>query len=134
MKKLLILLIALGFFFGCGSEIKEGEVYAKAYEEERTWVMLMPMTISNGKTTTTTFIPMLMHDDEDYIIKIRAFNEDKEKWEKRTFYVTKEVYKSTSEGDWFLFDKNYAETQDRHVKRRATQKEKDYYGVQTNKD
>ena len=60
MKKVigaLICLLLVVSLCGCSNEITEGEVYEKEYREAHTTVMMLPLVISNGKTTKTTMIP-----------------------------------------------------------------------------
>ena len=72
MKNLTIV-IFLMFLVGCSS-VKEGEVIQKRHEPSRTWVSVTPIVKSNGKTTTTTMIPYVYYDSEDYVITIEGLN------------------------------------------------------------
>jgi len=96
MKKLLFLLIGLTLFsiYGCRHKIDEGYVVGKEYEPYRAWVFFMPMRF--GKTTT--LIPMIMHDNEDFIITVRGDYEGEPKVEH--FYIDKEQYYSLKINDF----------------------------------
>ena len=103
---------------GCSNEITEGEVYEKEYQEEYTTVMMLPLVISNGKTTTTTMMPYLVSYPERYVIFIKAYQDDE--WKTEDFYVSKEVYDGTTIGDMFLYDEERGDLQDEpYTKERA---------------
>ena len=84
------LLCAVLFFSSC-QKLKYGNVIEKWYEPENTYVMLMPMTMSSGKTTTTVMIPYIIHDNEDWCIKVKGIG-TKGDTITRTFYVDKIAY------------------------------------------
>ena len=113
MKKIigaLICLLLVVSLCGCSNEITEGEVYEKEYREAHTTVMMLPLVISNGKTTKTTMIPFLVHYPDRYVIFIKAY-QDKE-WKTEDFYVSKEIYDSINIGDMFLYDEERGDLQD----------------------
>lgn len=104
-KKIICCIVCLVLaisFFGCAKTITEGEVYEKEYKEEHTSVMMLPLVISNGKTTTTTMIPYVVYYPDRYVIRIKAYCEDR--WETEDFYVSKSVYDEINIGDMFYFD------------------------------
>ena len=113
MKKVigaLICLLLVVSLCGCSNEITEGEVYEKEYREAHTTVMMLPLVISNGKTTKTTMIPFLVHYPDRYVIFIKAYQD--EEWKTEDFYVSKEVYDSIKIGDMFLYDEERGDLQD----------------------
>ena len=113
MKKIIGALICILLVISlcdCSNAITEGEVYEKEYREEYTTIMMLPMVISNGKSTTTTIIPYFIHYPERYVIFIKAYQE--EEWKTEDFYVSKEVYDSTNIGDMFLYDEERGDLQD----------------------
>lgn len=114
---LAILSIFCLLFLGCGKRITEGDIVEKWHEPERTWVQVVPITISNGKTTTTTYVPMTQVDDEDWIIQIEAVLDDGET-KTRNFYVSREVYETVDIGDYYVYDKAMASGRDPVSKRR----------------
>jgi len=87
MKYILIILIL--FVFGC-NKLESGTVVGKRYEEARTYVTIIPITISNGKTTSIVPIPYTIYDDEDYIISISGIHNGEIKYEE--YYVDKETF------------------------------------------
>ena len=113
MKKIigaLICLLLVVSLCGCSSVIIEGEVYEKEYREAYTQVMVLPLVISNGKTTSTIMIPYFVHYPDRYVIFIKAYQD--EEWKTEDFYVSKEVYDSIKIGDMFLYDEERGDLQD----------------------
>jgi len=96
MKKIMLLIVSLVLFIGC-NKLTEGYVIEKHYEPTTTSIMLLPMTISTGKTTTTVMIPHTIVDYEDYCVTIKGWHKDEERIE--TIYVTKSQYECLSMGD-----------------------------------
>lgn len=113
MKKIISVLICLLLIVslsGCSNKITEGEVYEKEYREEFTTVMMLPLVISNGKTTTTKIIPYFVHYPDRYVVFIKAYQD--EEWKTEDFYVSKEVYDSINIGDMFLYNGERGDLQD----------------------
>ena len=113
MKRIIVSLICILLVVslcGCSNAITEGEVYKKEYREEHTTVMVLPLVISNGKTTTTTMIPYFVYYPDRYVIFIKAYQD--EEWKTEDFYVSKEVYESINIGDMFLYDEERGDLQD----------------------
>ena len=100
----LLLLAILFSFCGCGNMITHGEVYEKEHREAFTTVMMLPLTIYTGKTSTTTIIPYVVHYPERYVILIKDF--DGENWVTEDFYVIKEVFDQIHIGDMFEYNKS----------------------------
>ena len=71
---------------------------------------MLPLVISNGKTTTAKMIPYLVHYPDGYVIFIKAYQD--EEWKTEDFYVSKEVYDSINIGDMFLYDEERGDLQD----------------------
>jgi hypothetical protein len=69
--------------------------------------MPIPHTTMVGKSniTTFTYIPMMMHDDEDYVITVDGYTDEHEEKIER-FYLTKEKYNCLSVGQYFNVDKD----------------------------
>lgn len=113
MKKLglIVLCVFMMFsFYGCCNQITEGEIYKKEYREEHNTVMMLPLVRSNGKTTSTVFVPYFIHYPERYVIYIRAYQN--EEWVTEDFYVSKEVYNTVNIGDMFLYDEDRGDLKD----------------------
>lgn len=122
LKKLFATVVILSTLVGCGNGLKEGTVVEKWYEPERTWIMIIPIIISNGKTSFPIFVPMYYKDDEDFCIKIVGHNKEG-KQVYRTFYLSEAAWKPIKYGDYFVLDKN-AETSDYHHKKRLSNEER----------
>lgn len=113
MKKVigaLICLLLVVSLCGCSNVITEGEVYEKEYREEYTAVVMLPLVISNGKSSTITMIPYIVRYPDRYVIFIKAYQD--EEWKTEDFYVSKEVYDSINIGDMFLYDEERGDLQD----------------------
>ncbi len=92
---------------GCGDKITEGEITDKEYEEAYTTVVVAPITVSNGKTCSTTIIPMTCSYPDRWRIDIRSINPDKSgEYETATYYTTKDVYDDCEIGGMFKYDKS----------------------------
>lgn len=102
MKKIFIVIL-LGVIVSCTSPITEGHVVKKMYEPERTYTQMVPITRMSGKTTVTTYIPQIVHDDEDFYVIFENKNEDGEVVQ-RTIAVQKSFYERVSTGDYIDLD------------------------------
>ena len=102
----LLAVVLLGAW-GC-NRITEGDIVEKWYEPENTYVAIMPMVISTGKTATTIMIPYTIYDGEDYCIKIKGFNK-KGKEVTKTLYVRRERWEKLQKGQYFCIDGNCSE-------------------------
>ncbi len=72
---------------------KSGKVIDKWYEEERTWVQIMPIII--GKIVS--MIPIFHYDDEDWVITI-----EDEDGLKGDLYLSEAKWKKINIGDHFV--------------------------------
>lgn len=106
----LICILLVVSLCGCSNAITEGEVYEKEYREAHTQVIVFPLIISNGKTSSTIMIPYFVHYPDRYVIFIKAYQD--EEWKTEDFYVSKEVYDSINIGDMFLYDEERGDLQD----------------------
>lgn len=100
--------------FACGSSVEEGEVIGVRHEDARTWTQLVPIphtscsTVNKITTCTTwySFIPMVHHDDEDWVFTLRDCNGGGEPSERDCktgdVYVSEQVYKNYQVGDYFF--------------------------------
>lgn len=107
LHNVLYLVLALVICVGCNN-ITEGEIIEKWYEPEHNYVTIMPVTISNGKTTTTMMIPYYIYDGEDYCIKIKGINK-KGKEKIKTIYVRGEHWQKLDKGQCFRIDGDCSE-------------------------
>lgn len=91
---------------GCGSKLREGEVYDKSFTPAYTQLMMMPMSISNGKSISTILIPFYVHHPDTWSVSIKEFREKDETWVTATYWVNQTVYDSVNIGDQFKYDEN----------------------------
>lgn len=78
--------------------ITEGYITELNHEEEHSDLVMIPMTITTGKTSTTIMQPTYNYYPESFEVVI----EDGE--EKEDFYVEKSVFRKLKIGDRFRFD------------------------------
>ena len=98
----IVLMVAI---CGCTPKITQGEVVDKQFEPAHTVVRMIPMVISNGKTTTTHIIPYVYRYPDTYRVTIAALDEDGNRQE-ATYLVTKEVFDAVRLGDEFVYSKD----------------------------
>lgn len=87
----------------CYQGLEYGTIVKKWYEPQRDYMMLMPRTISNGKTTMTTMTPYYINDNEDWCIKVTGIG-TKGDTITRTYYVTPTAYDTLSIGKFICVD------------------------------
>jgi hypothetical protein len=103
---------------GCGRELTEGEIIDKRHEPESTFVMLIPMVVSCGKTCTTTIlIPYVVHDDEDWVLVIRGRDKDGDELTE-DWYVSEKEYEAAPVGRKKVYDDRVVSRNDEHEKLR----------------
>ncbi|HML73348.1 MAG TPA: hypothetical protein PKB02_02510 [Anaerohalosphaeraceae bacterium] len=115
------LLVFIPLLAGCGKDpITEGEIYEKIYEPAHTDTYLQPIMVCDGETTSVTWLPMTEYDDEDFIIRFKAYVDGEHRT--RTLFVNKQIYERVSVGDWFVLakfeDMGIVEECDHNVKHR----------------
>lgn len=118
MKKLsyVFYLVLVSVLFASCNHLEEGEVIGKHYEPTTQDMMIMPMIISTGKTTTTIMIPYFVTDYEDYVLHVKGIHKGKEVVEQ--VYVTKECYNSIQNGSTWYNDDNCSFSDDNNTKER----------------
>lgn len=79
--------------------ITEGEIVELNHEDAYSQLIMIPITISNGKTSTTMMQPTYVYYPEMFEVVIR----DGEKRE--DFYLEQSVFENLNIGDRFRFDK-----------------------------
>ncbi|QIA28629.1 hypothetical protein [Phage f2b1] len=129
MKKALTAL-ALGttlLLGACSPDITEGTVYNKRYHPEEFYVMMMPIVTSDGKTTTTTMIPMYIYNPETWEIDIKKYSKKEKKYLTEDYYVDRAVYDSVNVGTYFKFEEEMGDTDRPQEEREATGTEQEKY-------
>ncbi len=86
------------------NELKEGTVTKMHIEPARDYIYMMPIphTIRSGKTSSTyyTYIPIMMHDDPDYVITLHGVTDDNEE-RTEDWYVSESTYSGLKTGRKF---------------------------------
>ena len=104
MKKMIICLIAI--LVSCSGGIKEGEIFSKEFTPAHTAILLMPVVVSNGKTCTTTMVPMCFYYPDSYSVAIKNYNREAKKKDTRIVYIEKQVYDKVNIGQWYCIAEN----------------------------
>lgn len=101
------IIVCLMCMTGCSKEITEGEIYDKEFKEETTTVIMTPIVHTNGKTTSTSIIPIVHRYPDRWCIRIRSLerNEDGD-YETAEYYTTEEVFNECDIGDIFSYDED----------------------------
>lgn len=112
----------VGLGYGLYSEFKpptitEGVVTKLEYFPEDSSVIMMPMVISTGKTTTTVMTPTYVHHPESFRVVIKNGKETED------FYVDKKTYKQLKVGVRYRADDDAENTRPENT-RDATDAEK----------
>ncbi|WP_257311149.1 hypothetical protein [Geothrix fuzhouensis] len=90
---------ALMLALACEPALKEGVVATKEFHPAHTQMILMPMTVSSGKTTTITMVPMFFFYPDSYSVDIKKFNG--KKWERATWWVDRYTYEQIVVGGYY---------------------------------
>ena len=114
--KIFLLVLVLISLISCQKQ-KYGTITEKWHEPARTYVMLMPMTISSGKTFTTILIPYVIYDNEDWCIKVNRVTE-KGDTISRDYYVSPGAYDTLNVGKFICIDGNCDEEDNNNKKER----------------
>jgi len=110
---LLAILCCVLCLYSC-NKLEEGDVIEKWYEPTHTYVALMPMVISNGKSTTTIMIPYVITDYEDWVVKINGKYKGEERTE--TIYVSQKQYECLSVGSHLKLTEDSSTSDDNNHK------------------
>ena len=103
---LVVIIISLCIILlsGCSKGITDGEVYDKEFVPEKSWVQIIPIVHYNGKYSWTQMVPIWHHHPDEYIIRIRKYNESDNKYEINRFYTDKDTFDKCEIGDWFEYN------------------------------
>ncbi len=94
---------------GCAPKLQEGEVCEKNFTPAHTDYLIVPLVISNGKTTNVIMLPVRRKYPDQYAISIKAVQDDE--WITETFYVTQDVYDAVEIGGYFRYDADRDKTE-----------------------
>lgn len=103
----------LALVIGCEPSLKEGEIYSKRFHPAHTDMILMPVTMSDGKTSSTTLVPMFFYYPDSYSVDIKKFNG--KKWVKAIWWVDRYTYEQIVVGGYFKAKKDDLDEQPRQA-------------------
>lgn len=115
---LLLVVLALSFT-ACEPTYFEGEVCELEFKEAYTTTTVIPITIYNGKTTSIIMVPYVYHYPDRWFVKVKSFDEEKQKFIYNSCYVTKECFETLKIGDWFVYNEDYCFDEEPCIKERA---------------
>lgn len=98
----LLTLTFVVFFAGCEKQITQGEVIDKNFYPAHTVYRLIPIITSNGKTSTTYFIPYVYRYPDTYKITISGLDKNG-KAKTATYRFTKGVFEAVPLGAEFVY-------------------------------
>lgn len=109
MKKVLSLVIMICIiivcFSGCvNKDINEGIIISKEFTPAHSEIIMMPMVVSNGKSTSTVIVPYIYYYNDKWEITIQGVANGE--IVKETYRVKEEVYEKVSLGDNFKFEES----------------------------
>lgn len=105
-QKVFFLIVILSVILcGCGNKIEKGVVYDKEFVPAYTETVLIPIVSTNGKTTTTTLIPVTNSISEKWYISIQSQGEGEE-YQKARYEVSEEIFNQYEVGDFYSHKKN----------------------------
>lgn len=98
-------------------KLDHGVVVAKRYEPASNTMMLLPISVSNGRTTSVIMVPYNIYDDEDWVITVTG-TLDNGKTRTEDWYLCQSDYNKIQEGDSVDRRECGAVTEDPHTKER----------------
>lgn len=100
MKRLLAAVL-LATLCACEQRPAKGLVTAKRFEAAHTDMVMMPLIIYNGKSTTTILMPYWFHYPDRWILTIEPYDDSGRPLPTRTVQITREAFEATDKGKWF---------------------------------
>ena len=104
-KRIMVVLLSAFLLVGCGKKLTEGEVYGKEFLPEYTTITYVHLIHSDGKTSYTTLMPILLYYPDRWRIDIRSVDEDENgNYETASYFTSEEVFDQCSIGDIFTYE------------------------------
>lgn len=108
----LIMFLVLGVLLfltmgGCSGPPPSGIVTSKRFIAAHTEIIMMPMTISDGKTTTTIMVPYTFFEPDRWTITVEPYDDAGRPLPVRNVNVRKDVYDSCKLGGWLNMQPDY---------------------------
>lgn len=104
---LVFMVFMLLISIGCTIKITKGEVIEKEFTPAHNSLLTVPLTVTNGKTTTVVSVPYMYYYSEKWEITIQDWDDTEDKMVTATYRVTKEVYNAVEIGDEFVYDEEF---------------------------
>ena len=102
MKKYMLMLVFMAsILWGCGNSLKEGEIYEKTFTPEHYENVIVHQIYRVGASTVMMMEPRIIHHSDSWEIKIRDYNEAKQRYDTATYYVDKDTFDRYNIGDLF---------------------------------
>ena len=122
---IMVIIIMGGFIMitGCSNREISGTVVDREHQPESEQIHLQPMVV--GKITM--LMPMVIHDDEDWLLQIKYYHTRKNEYKTRWIYVTEQEYSLYMNGDTYSTLKSDMLV-DRDTSRKATSEDQEKYG------
>lgn len=111
-------LIILLMLSGGSAKITSGEVTKKEFSPAHTEVRIIPLVMTNGKTTHVITVPYFYTYPDRWYVTIEAWDNKSEKMLRATYRVTKNVYDAVDIGCEFVYDKTMEPTEPEYTRER----------------
>ncbi len=98
MKAAVLCLIIITLLFSCQRPLEKGVIVEQWHEDARVYPLIIPVVISTGKTRTVIPIPYIIHDGEDWCIKVNGLARNGDTIT-NTYYINLSLYGKISVGD-----------------------------------
>lgn len=121
MKKTISIALAIALLLalsGCCAKITSGEVVEKNYTPAHSEVRLIPLVLSNGKSSSVVVIPYTYYYSDRWTVTIAAWDEEAKKMQSATYRVTEEVYEAVEIGAEFVYDKDMQPNEPEYTRER----------------
>lgn len=109
MKRAVFAVLAVALLLvlsGCSGKITSGEVVEKNFTPAHSTSCIIPLVISNGKTSHVVYVPYTYHYSDRWEVTIAAWDEKEKEMQTATYRVTEEVYEAVEIGAEFVYDKD----------------------------
>lgn len=121
MKKTISIALAIALLLvlsGCCAKITSGEVVEKNYTPAHSEVRLIPLVLSNGKSSSVVVAPYTYYYSDRWTVTIAAWDEEAKKMQSATYRVTEEVYEAIEIGAEFVYDKDMQPSEPEYTRKR----------------
>ena len=107
MKKknciLFIVLFLVLTLTSCEDSITSGEVVTKTFKPAHTQLLMLPMSVYNGKSISTVLVPYTYYYSDSWEVTIQQHDKTQNKMLQATYRVAEEVYNDIEIGAEFVY-------------------------------